>query len=118
MTFIDVDRHHSANESHTRAAGIRMLHEVTTVLGSGVRCSDLVNRPGGDAFIWALSGLDLASMTQRLALLNTDLADALASGVVRFGLAELGPHDSAEDLVARASGELRLALAERRPPPR
>lgn len=106
LAFIDVDRLKAINDSQGHAAGDRMLLEVAKTLGSKVRSYDLLYRPGGDAFIWALSGLNMDSVTERLALLNAALADAPEPGLVRFGLAELRPGDLPEDLVARASAEL------------
>jgi len=108
LAFIDVDRLKAINESHGHAAGDRMLLEVAETLGSRVRSYDLLYRPGGDAFVWALSGLDMASVVERLALINAALADAPEPGLVRFGLAELRPGDLPEDLVARASAALLL----------
>ena len=97
LAFVDVERLKAINGSHGHAAGDRMLLEVAETLGSRVRSYDLLYPPGGDAFIWAFSGLDMASVTERLALVNAALADAPEPGLVRFGLAELRPGDLPED---------------------
>ena len=45
-----------------------------------MRSYDLILRPGGDGFVWALSGLDLRRVTKRLALVNTALAKGPSPG--------------------------------------
>jgi len=108
LAFIDVDRLKAVNDSRSHPAGDRMLLEVAHALGAKVRSYDLIHRPGGDGFVWALSGLDLPRVTKRLALVNTALAEGPQPGLVRFGLAELLPGDSPKDLVERASAALHL----------
>ena len=108
LAFIDVDRLAVPKGSRGHGAGDRMLLGVAKALGASVRSYDLLRRTGGDAFVWALSGLDMASVTKRLALVNAALADAPEPGLVRFGLAELRPGDLPEDVVARANAALLL----------
>ena len=106
LAFIDVDRLKAVNDSRSHPAGDRMLLEVANALGAKVRSYDLILRPGGDGFVWALSGLNLPHVTERLLLVNTALAEGTEPGLVRFGLAELLPGDSPRDLVERASAAL------------
>ena len=106
LAFIDVDRLKAVNDSRGHAAGDRMLLEVANTLAGKLRSYDLIIRYGGDEFVCALSGLNMADATKRLAFVNASLAEANEHGSVTVGLAELRPGDSPEDLVARADAAL------------
>ena len=82
---------------------------VANALGAKVRSYHLILPPGGDGFVWAMSGLDLPGVTRRLALVNKALAEGPEPVLVRFGLAQLWPGDSPKDLVERASAALHLS---------
>jgi diguanylate cyclase (GGDEF)-like protein len=117
VAFIDVDHLKTINDVRGHAAGDRMLLEVAQTLRDKLRSYDLIIRYGGDEFICAISGLNLAEATERLALVNTVLAHRPEHGSVTLGLAELGPEDSLESLVARADAELyRVRQTQRQTP--
>ncbi len=106
LAFLDVDQLKAINDSRGHAAGDRMLLEVASNLAARLRSYDLIIRYGGDEFVCAVQGMDLAAAAQRLALVNAALAEAPEHGSVTAGLAELRPDDSPEDLVARADAAL------------
>jgi diguanylate cyclase (GGDEF)-like protein len=114
VAFVDVDRLKSINSLRGYAAGDRLLLEVAQALRDKLRSYDLIIRYGGDEFVCAISGLNLADATKRLGLVNAALAEAPGHGSVTVGLAELQPDDSLEDLVARAEADLDQARQEQR----
>ena len=91
-----------------------MLIEVANIFRAKLRSHDLIIRYGGDEFVCAISGLDMADATKWLALVNTALQEANEQGSVTVGLAELQPDDSPEDLVARADAALYRQRQEQR----
>lgn len=102
VAFLDVDQLKSVNDSAGHAAGDRMLTEVAHTAREALRPYDLIIRYGGDEFICAISGLDMAEVSKRFAHVNTVLANTPGHGSVTAGVALMQPEDSAEDLVARA----------------
>jgi len=83
-----------------------MLVEVATTLRSNLRSYDLIFRYGGDEFVCAITGLDIAEGARRIALVNAALAQVPEHGSVTAGLTELRPGDSPDDLIARADASL------------
>ena len=106
LAFVDVDHLKLTNDARGHAAGDRLLRGVAETLRAALRDYDLIIRYGGDEFVCALSGLNMADATKRLAFVNASLAEANEHGSVTVGLAELRPGDSPEDLVARADAAL------------
>jgi diguanylate cyclase (GGDEF)-like protein len=106
LAFIDVDGLKRINDAEGHAAGDRVLRQVADALRSNLRPHDIVIRFGGDEFICAISGLPTAETARRLALVNADLASLSGQPSVTVGLAEMGPDDSAQTLIARADAAL------------
>ena len=106
LAFLDVDQLKAVNDSRGHAAGDRMLLEVAQTVRAALRPYDLIIRYGGDEFICAISGLDMAGVSKRLALVNTVLANAPEHGSISAGIALLQSDESAADLVARADTAL------------
>lgn len=106
LAFVDVDYLKAINDSLGHAAGDRMLAEVANALRAKLRSHDLIIRWGGDEFICAPSGLNMADATKRLALVQAALAESPGPGSVTVGLAQLQPDDSLESLIARADAAL------------
>lgn len=106
IAFVDVDHLKSINDTFGHPAGDRLLAQVARGLVAALRPYDLVLRYGGDEFVCALSGADLASATTRLGLLNPALSATLEHGSVSMGLAQLRPDETLEALVARADEAL------------
>jgi len=106
LAFVDVDGLKEVNDSRGHAAGDRMLLEVAKTLGAKLRPYDLIVRFGGDEFVCAISRLTMAEAGKRFTLVNAALAEAPEPGSITIGLTELQPHDSPEDLLARADADL------------
>jgi diguanylate cyclase (GGDEF)-like protein len=115
VAFIDVDGLKAINDAGGHAAGDRMLVAVVNCIRATLRSYDLIMRYGGDEFVCAAGGLDMAEGTKRLTLVNHALARVPEPGSVTVGLAELQADDSPEGLVARADAEL-YCLRRHRPP--
>jgi len=106
LAFVDVDHLKAVNDSHGHAAGDRLLVEVATAFRASLRSHDLIIRYGGDEFVCAMSGMNLADAGARLGLVNKLLDGSVEHGSVTIGLAELHPADSPDDLIARADAAL------------
>ncbi len=114
LAFLDVDQLKSVNDSGGHAAGDRMLTEVARTVRAALRPYDLIIRYGGDEFICGNSGLDMAGVSKRLALVNSVLAKAAEHGSITAGVALLQSGDSVEDLIARADAALYRERRQRR----
>lgn len=106
LAFVAVDRLKVISNSRGRAAGDRLLLEVVETLREPLRSYDLIIRYADDEFVCAISGLSMAAAKKQLALVSAALADGPERGSITVGLAELGPDDAPEDVVARADAVL------------
>jgi diguanylate cyclase (GGDEF)-like protein len=115
LGFVDVDGLKATNDTRGHAAGDRMLIEVANAFRARMRSHDLMIRMGGDEFVCAISGLNIADAAHRLTLINAALAEAPEPGSVTVGFAELRPDDSPGSLLARADAALYAERRHRRP---
>ena len=106
VTFVDVDGLKRVNDTQGHLAGDTLLVAVADSLRGCLRSYDLIMRFGGDEFVCALPNADVKGVRRRF----SDVSSALATGPTRasvtVGFAELGPEDSAEDLIRRADADL------------
>ncbi len=118
--FVDVDGLKAINDSGGHAAGDRMLVQVANTLRAKLRSYDLILRYGGDEFLCAISGLNMADIETRLGLVNRLLKQGADQGSVTFGLAELQADESPEDVIERADAALyhRRRKRQTTPPPK
>ncbi|MEA2124111.1 MAG: hypothetical protein QOI80_893 [Solirubrobacteraceae bacterium] len=106
LGFIDIDQLKAVNDSNGHAAGDRTLLRVATTLRERLRLYDLLIRYGGDEFVCVISDLNSDTAALRLARANDELAAGPAPTSFTFGLAEMRPTETAEELVARADAAL------------
>jgi diguanylate cyclase (GGDEF)-like protein len=102
LAFLDVDHLKRVNDTEGHAAGDELLRAVGAALLQHLRSYDVVVRYGGDEFVCALPGLPVAETTRRLRAVGATLTDAVPGASVSFGMAELCPDDTLDDVIARA----------------
>jgi diguanylate cyclase (GGDEF)-like protein len=112
VAFVDVVGLKAINTADGHAAGDELLRTVAATLRAHVRSYDCVLRYGGDEFLVALPGLNAEAARKRLAEVNIALTDVGAT--VTVGVAELGPDESIEALIARADADLYRQRGKRR----
>jgi diguanylate cyclase (GGDEF)-like protein len=102
VAFIDVDGLREVNNREGHAVGDALLREVVSAVRSRIRSYEPIVRFGGDEFVCAVGGLDLAEGEDRFAEIQGALAESRASAALSFGLAELREDDTLADLIERA----------------
>ena len=105
VAFIDLDSLKSVNDSGGHAAGDALLCELAGALRRRLRAYDLVIRWGGDEFVVALSHAGRESARRILRDVEHDFRERTGHAF-DVGVAEIGPEDGAEELVARADADL------------
>jgi diguanylate cyclase (GGDEF)-like protein len=106
LAFVDVDGLKRLNDSEGHPAGDALLALVGRSLRGNLRSYDVIVRYGGDEFICAMPDITPGEARARFAAIADSLAAVRAGYSISFGLAEAGPTESLEDLVARADMEL------------
>ena len=105
LAFIDIDDLKGRNDSLGHAAGDELLRATADAIRSHLRSYDLIVRFGGDEFLCAVTDVPVAESAKRFSRVNADLA-ASRQASVTVGLAQPGPDDDLDDLVARADQAL------------
>lgn len=118
IVLVNLDRFAAINEAHGREVGDAVLGATVTRLARLLRPFDKIYRYGGDEFLIALPGADLAMAQAVIRRVRETLASqphrAGPSGAdlavtASFGLAALDPDVGAEESVERAEQALLLA---------
>ena len=110
--FVDVDHLKVINDRDGHAAGDRVLRTLVEVMRRTLRSFDPIVRYGGDEFVCALGGADIADVTRRLEAI--DRALKLESGTgISIGLASLAGEETLEEVMVRADTALLEAKAAR-----
>jgi diguanylate cyclase (GGDEF)-like protein len=113
LAFVDVDGLKRVNDERGHLAGDRLLQLVGETLRATVRAYDVVVRYGGDEFLCAMSNLTATQARARFEQIAAVLKGVDAAYSVTVGLAEAGPDDRLQDLIARADADLLRARAGR-----
>jgi diguanylate cyclase (GGDEF)-like protein len=118
VAYVDVIGLKTLNDSEGHSAGDRLLQRIVALIKQQLRSYDLIIRMGGDEFLCVVSTITLSAARSRFTAIDKALSVASGPGGIRSGFAELLPDETAEDLIARADGELverRRANADGRP---
>jgi diguanylate cyclase (GGDEF)-like protein len=106
VAFFDVDGLKRINDERGHAAGDEALRAVGDGLRRCLRSYDLIMRYGGDEFLTAQAGMNLAEASARVLTVQAELSTATAPLFVSFGLAQFEADDCIATLVARADADL------------
>ena len=113
--LVDLDGLRRINDRFGHLEGDRCLREAARAMEKSVRGSDMCFRWGGDEFVVVLPGTDRPGAEGVLARMAESVGRVCASNddvglTLTYGVAELAPGESAEDLLALAD----LALMEQK----
>ena len=75
LAFIDVDNLRRVNNRDGHAAGDALLRDVVAAIRSQIRSYEPIVRFGGDEFVCAVTGVDLAQAEERFAGIQNSLAE-------------------------------------------
>jgi len=118
IVFMDVDHLKRINDRHGHPVGDAVLAGVVRHLDLHLRTQDKVFRYGGDEFLVALSGADLATAHEVISRVRLGLAGKLLIAgpdgsamqvTASFGLALLDPDEDVSESIGRADQALLLA---------
>lgn len=110
LTLIDVDYFKFVNDRSGHAAGDDVLKQVSKVLTSTFRASDLAVRWGGDEFLVLLPDVPLAGATSFAERARSQVEGLSFPGVgavtISAGVVQVRPDEDARNAVRRADAEL------------
>jgi diguanylate cyclase (GGDEF)-like protein len=109
VAYVDVVGLKAINDSAGHQAGDDLLKRAVAAIKAHLRAYDIVIRLGGDEFLCAMPNMSAAGARERFAEIAAALAGASEPTAIRTGFAELGPDESAGQLIARADRELLAA---------
>jgi diguanylate cyclase (GGDEF)-like protein len=112
LSFVNIDGLKQVNARHGRAAGDLLLRDAVEAIRRHLRSYDVVVRVGGDEFVCAVGNAAADEVESRFKKIQATLADLQPGATISFGLAELRPEDSLEELTER--GEQALYRSQRR----
>jgi diguanylate cyclase (GGDEF)-like protein len=101
VAYVDVVGLKAINNSQGHSAGDALLKDAVRVIRSHLRSYDAIVRVGGDEFLCVMSGAATENARSRFDSIEAALADS-GRGKIKVGIAELGPDDSAVELIDRA----------------
>jgi diguanylate cyclase (GGDEF)-like protein len=106
LAFVDVDGLKRLNDTRGHQAGDALLRGVGHALRSNLRPYDVIVRFGGDEFVCAMSDLTPREARARFARIALLLSAMDSEHSISFGLAQAGPGENLNALIARADADL------------
>ncbi len=106
VAYVDVVGLKALNDREGHGAGDDLLKSVVMGFREHLRPYDLIVRLGGDEFLCAMSGTTLQAARDRFSAVVASLAAAPVAAAITIGFAEIGPGETAAELIARADREL------------
>jgi len=122
VILLDVDHFKHINDRFGHAAGDLVLGAVARLLMAGIRNCDVVARWGGEEFVLALPSTPLSGAREvaeraRRALESANIVTDQGQQIpvtASFGVAQLDPHETLEQLVDRADRAMYVAKSSGR----
>ena len=105
LAFVDVDGLKAVNDSQGHLAGDARLRLLGATLRANLRPYDVIVRYGGDELLCAMSNLGVPEARARFEKIATAFAAADPDHSITFGLAEAGPAEGLQELIARADAD-------------
>jgi diguanylate cyclase (GGDEF)-like protein len=106
VVYVDVVGLKTLNDRDGHSAGDALLTHVVGRIRAHLRSYDLIVRLGGDEFLCVMSEMTRREARVRFDAIGAGLAAADKPSAISSGFAVLRPGDDAEQLIARADGEL------------
>jgi diguanylate cyclase (GGDEF)-like protein/PAS domain S-box-containing protein len=122
LIFIDIDHFKDVNDAYGHAAGDLILRELGMVLRSEARGDDAVGRIGGDEFLVVCPGVASAAQARIMARrfeaaicrIQVESAGRSLTARATLGVAWSAGGEDADDLIARADGQMYAEKRRRR----
>lgn len=110
IILLDIDHFKKVNDTHGHLVGDEVLKRLARILAKGLRKTDVPGRWGGEEFLILLPQQRRDSAVSLAEKLRAAIAAAefyeVGTVTSSFGVAELAPEDSAEQLIERADAAL------------
>jgi diguanylate cyclase (GGDEF)-like protein len=106
VAYVDIVGLKAVNDSQGHSSGDALLKRAVRTMRGNLRSYDLIVRVGGDEFLCVMAGATLEDAHARFDAIKTGLAVDLDHCEIKVGFAELGPSESAAELIDRADAAL------------
>ena len=112
LIFLDVDHFKNINDTYLHATGDKVLIGLAKLLQSEMYSAETIGRYGGEEFIVLCPSTDLKQAVAKAERLRVAICDTALSDIqelkvtVSFGVTEVEPGDTANDIFSRADKAL------------
>lgn len=110
IALLDIDHFKQINDTYGHLVGDAILKELTRVVASHIRESDLFARWGGEEFVILFNNITLEHtlhITEKLRrIIEESPFESIGRLTVSFGISEMNPQESLSSLIERADSAL------------